>query len=187
MTTPDQDESRRPLAHWGYRVVAFLINTIFLSVVFIISLLSATQIVVVLDRHLGDYLNIDESLEAWVTAVFTVAAWIMVFVLLIWGGLLEGKWGRTPGKAVMRLKVVSANDHNHTIGIARGIARIIIASSVLPLFLLSNMTITRVNATFYWIGLVFWLSDHLWPIWDNQHQTFHDKITGSHVISTRPS
>ena len=110
-----------------------------------------------------------------------------MFVLLIWGGLLEGKWGRTPGKAVMRLKVVSANDHNHTIGIARGIARIIIASSVLPLLLLSNMTMTQVNATFYWICLVFWLSDHLWPICDNQHQTFHDKITGSHVISTRPS
>ena len=112
----------------------------------------------------------------------------MVFVLLIWGGLLEGKWGRTPGKAVMGLKIVSANDHNHTIGIARGIARLFVASSIFTLFLLAIMTRAPFSATIFWICLVFWLSDYLlWPILDKQNRTFHDKITGSDVISTRPS
>ena len=188
MTTLDRDELRRLLIHWVYKIIAFLIDAILLYIIFILSLFLAVYIEVRLDLGSGEYHGtVGEALSASVSRMLVITAWIMMFVLLIWGGLLEGKWGRTPGKAVMRLKVVSANDHNHTIGIARGIARIIIASSVLPLLLLSNMTITRVNATFYWICLVFWLSDHLWPIWDNQHQTFHDKITGSRVISTRPS
>ena len=90
-------------------------------------------------------------------------------------------------KAAMRLKVVSANDHNCTIGIARGIARLFVASSVLAPYFLA-ITGAPFSVAIFWIGLVLWLSDHLlWPILDNQNQTFHDKITGSHVISTRPS
>ena len=47
-----------------------------------------------------------------------------VLMLVIWGGLLKGILGLTPGKVMAGLKVVSADDHNQTIGFVRGIARV---------------------------------------------------------------
>ena len=52
--------------------------------------------------------------------------WATVLMLVIWGGLLKGIRGLTPGKVMAGLKVVSADDHNQTIGFARGIAREVI-------------------------------------------------------------
>lgn len=195
MTTLDRDELRRLLIHWVYKIIAFLIDAVFLYIIFILSIALAAYINATLDLDSGEYHgNFGEALGASLSRIFMIAIGIMMFVLLIWGGL-EGKWGRTPGKVVMRLKVVSANDHNRTIGIWRGIARIIVASSVIPVWLLFSLLSLpfaairdQLSEAFLWTCLVFWLSDHLsWPIWDKQHQTFHDKITGSHVISTRPN
>ena len=91
---------------------------------------------------------------------------MLVFVLLYWGGHLTGRVGRTPGKAALRLRVVSVSDRTSAIGFGRGVGRFVVdaAISIVP------------------FGFVI---DHLWPLWDDQNQTLHDKAVRSVVISER--
>ena len=42
-----------------------------------------------------------------------------------------------------------------------------------------------INLVFFLLGLV-WILDMLFPLWDKQRQTLHDKVVGSVVIRTRP-
>ena len=91
---------------------------------------------------------------------------MLVFVLLYWGGHLTGRVGRTPGKAALGLRVVSVSDRASVVGFGRGVGRFVTSAaiSIVPL------------------GFVI---DHLWPLWDDQNQTLHDKAVGSVVISER--
>ena len=34
------------------------------------------------------------------------------------------------------------------------------------------------------VGFLVFLVDHLWPLWDDQNQTLHDKVIRSHVVYT---
>ena len=91
---------------------------------------------------------------------------MLVFVLLYWGGHLTGRVGRTPGKAALGLRVVSVSDRASVIGFGRGVGRFVASAaiSIVP------------------VGFVI---DHLWPLWDDQNQTLHDKAVRSVVISER--
>ena len=37
--------------------------------------------------------------------------------------------------------------------------------------------------TFFLVFVLIFTLDHLWPLWDRERQTLHDKIASSHVIS----
>lgn len=103
---------------------------------------------------------------------------IIAFALgsLIWGGLLIGLWGRTPGKAALKLKVVSADDHGQLLGFVRGTGRE--AARGIVHFIPVLVPIPAV------VGFLVFLVDHLWPLWDDQNQTLHDKVIRSHVVYT---
>lgn len=130
-------------------------------------------------------------MNSFLSLLFTALLYAAVIVLAIWGGLLEGIWGCTPGKVVAGLKVVSAEDHNKTIGFTRGIAREIIRSS--PIILLCLSAITGIESSdqsysvfflvLFLLSVLVFVIDHLWPLWDKERQTLHDKIAYSHVIS----
>lgn len=168
-----------------------MIDAVFFFVI-VVSLTMTT--VPIIDNMLSD-----DNYFYFVLAIATIS--IILLVLVIWGGLLKGKWGLTPGKAVVglktmpvkrlkvtpvKLKVVSADDHNRTIGFARGIAREIIRSTpLLTYFLLLFLNADlRIFYTLLLLSVLVFVLDHLWPLWDKKRQALHDKVANSHVVNT---
>lgn len=98
----------------------------------------------------------------------TVAGLLMLAFFLYFQ-YLNGSCGQSPGKALTGLKVVKANNPNETIGGAIGVLRYIV-SAVISVF------------TCGLGGLL----DVLWPLWDTNRQTLHDKAVGSLVLSGQP-
>ena len=186
-------------------MIAFLIDAAILFVFFAVSLWAVASVLDNLNPGHKPSATFAEVFNSYLSALFTTLIWVMLFMLVIWGGLLEGRWGRTPGKAAMGLKVVSANDHNLTIGFWGGTAREIVRSiPFLYVFLNEAEFFTDTWSIDIWlIGtwvipgaetemflllgpcLMFLLIDHLWPWRDKESQTLHDKFANSHVISTR--
>ena len=183
MTSPDLDRPQHPLADLKDRVSAFLIDA---AIFFVIVVCLTVTIVAIVEKQTSD-----DDYSLFVLAV--VLFWTTVLVQVIWGGLLEGIWGLTPGKAALKLKripvklkVVSADDHNQTIGFARGIAREIIRTiPIMTYFLFYIFSIENLGMlnTFLLVSVLVFVIDHLWPLWDKERQTLHDKIADSHVIS----
>jgi len=186
MTSPDPDRPQYPLADLKDRVSAFLIDA---AIFFVIVVCLTVTIVAIVEKQTSD----DDYYSLLVLAV--VLFWTTVLVQVIWGGLLEGIWGLTPGKAALKLKripvklkVVSADDHNQTIGLARGIAREIIRPIAYMPYLLFLLLNVRASEQFYGVllllSLLVFVLDHLWPGRDKERQALHDKIANSHVVNT---
>ncbi|MCH2414732.1 MAG: RDD family protein, partial [Acidimicrobiales bacterium] len=84
---------------------------------------------------------------------------LLLFVVFFYFGRLEGRRGGTPGKRIAKLKVVDATT-GAPIGMGRAIGRWIMRfASAIPL----------------WLG-------YLWMLWDDDNQTWHDKVVRSRVV-----
>ena len=156
-SSPVPDGSRLPLASWGRRAGAFAIDLVIWLLIFFPFILSDAQ-------------GTEGGVSVEGSGPSAVGIVSFVLVSLVFGGLLTGLWGRTPGKAALKLKVVSADDHSRTIGFGRGTVR--------------EAARGVVNFIPYGIGALLSLVDHLWPLWDDQKQTVHDKVIRSHVVYT---
>ena len=179
MTLPNPDESRL----LGRRLIALLIDWVLFIAIFIFYNWNIAPILENLTADDRPSRTFAEALNSSIAALFTVLFWASVLVTMIWGGLLEGLWGQTPGKVAMGLKVVSADDHSQTIGIIRGIVREIIRA--IP-FLVGFLTAQETIGPAFVLFLACWPINHLWALWDRERQTLHDKIANSHVISKEP-
>lgn len=154
------DPSRLPLASWGRRLGAFAIDGVIVTAIFLVAVLPSLEFERDADGAITD-----------VTGPQWGASGIIAFALgaLIGGGLLIGLWGRTPGKAALKLKVVSADDHGRLIGFLRGTGR---------------EAARGIVGFIPFVGTLVFLVNHLWPLWDDQNQTLHDKVIRSHVVYT---
>lgn len=157
-------------------MAAFLIDAVFLIAVYVITFVVMFPIVV------DDLTSNDDPSVIFANALTRLLFFTTVLVIVICG-LLEGKWGRTPGKVVVKLKVVLDDDYNQTIGAKRGITRGMIKSITFLLVALPFFITPPAEVVLLLLSLVS--IDHLWPLWDNQNQTLHDKVANSHVVSTR--
>jgi uncharacterized RDD family membrane protein YckC len=93
---------------------------------------------------------------------------------LAYNGLLDGgPEGQTVGKRVMGIRTVSA-DTGELLGIERGFQR-----AVLPLVF---GVVGLLGAGTFLLGAMGSLLDDLFPLWDPQRQTLHDKVAGSVVV-----
>ena len=159
---PGPDGSGLPLASWGRRLAAYILDAI-LWVIVLVVIFTLTWDSESLDRDNEGTMG---SLSIPLSASSIL---LVVFVSLILGGLFTGLWGRTPGKAALKLKVVSADDHSRTVGFGRGTVR----------------EAARGVVNFIpFVGFLLFLVDHLWPLWDAQNQALHDKVIRSHVVYT---
>ena len=125
------DGSRLPLSGWPRRAGAILIDLAVLITTWFVFLLLCFFVINAFGRQ-GDPVVVT-------TRAFMVVNLVFFWVLLplFWGGLLTGIWGRTPGKAALRLKVVSTVDHQRAIGFWKGIGREVVrAAPFLVLFLI---------------------------------------------------
>jgi uncharacterized RDD family membrane protein YckC len=92
----------------------------------------------------------------------------------VYNGLLDGgPTGQTLGKRLLRMRVID-NGNGELVGPQRGLMR---AMPPLAFGVLGIVSLT----TFY-VAIAASLADGLWPLWDAQRQTWHDKVAGTVVV-----
>jgi uncharacterized RDD family membrane protein YckC len=148
----------RPLASWGTRLGAQVIDWLILLVP-----------VLVLAFIVGG-IAFGSDTGAVVTAIVGFLAYLVVAFL--YAPLLmarEGaRNGQTWGKQVLGIRVIRDGGEPMTFGSAalreiavKGLA-VGIASSIIP--------------------LIPWFLDYFWPLWDDQNRALHDMVVSTHVV-----
>jgi len=96
--------------------------------------------------------------EETATMILLAVTVVLVVVLLFWEPFFLAKWGATPGKMVVRLKVVRPN--GDPIGFGRAFCRTLVKSSLSYFFMLGYIT----------------------AAWDDEKRTWHDRICDTRVV-----
>jgi uncharacterized RDD family membrane protein YckC len=148
----------RPLASWGSRLAAYLIDGLFL----LVPVIALTVIIVAIAAG--------SDTGAWVTAIFGFLAYLVAAFL--YAPLLmarEGpRNGQTWGKQALGIRVI--RDGGEPMNFSWAALREIvvkglgvgIASSIIP--------------------LIPWFLNFFWPLWDDQNRALHDMVVSTHVV-----
>jgi uncharacterized RDD family membrane protein YckC len=195
-TTPDGE----PLAGWWWRVLAYVIDTIIISVVSsIVSIPAQIQmqrdLMPVMERFdraieqnpdtppdfgafFNDYLDVMQQHAFWLVAP------TVILTLLYWVIFLRWK-GATPGKLMLGMRV-RLRDRAGTLPWSSIIARMVLQFGVVwTVFVVAFMT-GSVSMFVVWILVsLFMLIDPLWATWDSKRQTLHDKLAATNVVRPR--
>ena len=92
----------------------------------------------------------------------------------VYNGLLDGgPTGQTLGKRLVRVRVIDTGT-GELVGPQRGLMRALPPLAFGVLGLLGPVTFS--------LAIVASLLDGLWPLWDQQRQTWHDKVAGTVVV-----
>jgi uncharacterized RDD family membrane protein YckC len=148
----------QPLASWGSRLAAYVIDGLILLVPAIV----LTVIVVAIAAG--------SDTGAIVTGVFGFLAYLVV--LFIYAPVLMAREGvnngQTWGKQTIGIRVVRDNGQAMSFGwaalreiVIKGFA-VGIASSIIP--------------------IIPWFLDFFWPLWDDENRALHDMIVSTHVV-----
>ena len=155
-----------PLASWGSRFGAWLIDGLVLLVPAVILFF------LVVAGAVGISGNDDDVTAGAVIGAIVLWFLLMVAVSLLYAPLLMARQGphngQTLGKQLLGIRVV--RDTGQTMGFGWAALREIavkafavgIVSSIVPLFP--------------------WLLDNLWPLWDDQNRALHDMAVATHVV-----
>jgi uncharacterized RDD family membrane protein YckC len=150
--------SGQPLASWGSRLGATLIDWLVLLVPVVI--LTIIVVAVAAGSDTG----------AVVTGILGVLAYLVVAfayapVLMAREGVNNGQ---TWGKQMLGIRVVRDNGETMSFGWAalreiavKGLA-VGIAASIIP--------------------LIPWFLNYFWPLWDDQNRALHDMVVSTHVV-----
>lgn len=148
----------QPLANWGTRLAAYLIDALILLVPVVI--LTIVVVAIAAGSDTG----------AVVTAVLGFLAYLVVAFL--YAPLLMARDGahngQTWGKQMLEIRVVRDTGQPMSFGWAalreiavKGLA-VTIASSIIP--------------------IIPWFLNFFWPLWDDQNRALHDMIVSTHVL-----
>jgi uncharacterized RDD family membrane protein YckC len=148
----------RPLASWGSRAAAFLLD----GLILIVPVIALTVIVVAVATG--------SDTAGWVTGILGFLAYLVVAFL--YSPLLMARDGahngQTWGKQILGIRVIRDGGEPMSFGWAalREIAvkgfLVGIASSIIP--------------------LIPWFLDFFWPLWDDENRALHDMIVSTHVV-----
>ena len=157
---PESGWVGRPLASWGSRLGAYLID-------FLILLIPIVILAVLIFGGATD----DGSFGAWVVASILYVLLFAVVVLLYAPLLMvrEGERnGQTLGKQFVGIRVVRDNGEPFGFG-AAALREVVlkqlavgVASSIIP--------------------FIPWFLNYFWPLWDDQNRALHDMAASTHVI-----
>jgi uncharacterized RDD family membrane protein YckC len=148
----------QPLASWGSRLAAYLID----AAVLVVPAIILTIIVVAIAAG--------SDTGALVTGVFGFLAYLVA--LFLYAPILlarEGEHnGQTWGKQALGIRVVRDNGQSMSFGwaalreiVIKGLV-VTIASSIIP--------------------IIPWFLDFFWPLWDDENRALHDMICSTHVV-----
>jgi uncharacterized RDD family membrane protein YckC len=149
----------RPLASWGSRVGAQLID-------WLVLLIPAVILGVLLAAGLDD--------PSWWEIVGAVVLYVLIIgaVSLLYAPLLMMRQGprngQTLGKQLFGITVV--RDNGEQLGFAWSALREVV---------IKNLAVGIASAI---IPLIPWLLDNLWPLWDDQNRALHDMAAQTHVV-----
>jgi uncharacterized RDD family membrane protein YckC len=148
----------RPLAGWGTRLAAYLIDGLILAVPVVI--LAVIVIAIAAGSDTG----------AIVTGIFGFLAYLVV--LFLYAPLLMARDGarngQTWGKQMLDIRVIRDGGEPMSFGWAalREIAvkglLVTLASSIIP--------------------FIPWFLNYFWPLWDDQNRALHDMVVSTHVV-----
>jgi uncharacterized RDD family membrane protein YckC len=157
---PESGWVGRPLASWGSRLGAYLID-------FLILLIPIVILAVLIFGGATD----DGSFGAWVVASILYVLLFAVVVLLYAPMLMvrDGERnGQTLGKQFVGIRVVRDNGEPFGFG-AAALREVVlkqlavgVASSIIP--------------------FIPWFLNYFWPLWDDQNRALHDMAASTHVI-----
>lgn len=154
----DQAWVGQPLASWGSRAAALLIDWLILLVPVIV--LTIIVVAVATGSDTG----------ALVTGILGGLAYLVV--LFIYAPTLMARDGRhngqTWGKQMIGIRVV--RDNGQRVGFGLAALREIVVKGLL-LSVVSSI-----------IPLIPWLLDYLWPLWDDENRALHDMVVSTHVV-----
>jgi uncharacterized RDD family membrane protein YckC len=148
----------RPLASWGTRLAATLID-------WLILLVPVLALVVIVAA-----IAIGNDTAGWVTGVVAFLAYLVV--ACIYAPLVMARDGahngQTWGKQMLGIRVI--RDNGQPMGFGWGALREIgvkglgvgIASSIIP--------------------LIPWFLNFFWPLWDDENRALHDMVASTHVV-----
>jgi uncharacterized RDD family membrane protein YckC len=148
----------RPLASWGSRVGATLLDWLILLIP--VTLLIVLVVVIALDSTGGGI----------VTGILSGLAYLVA--LLFYAPVLMGREGehngQTFGKQIVGIRVVRNNGEPIDIGFG-----------FLREFLVKGLLFGFVGSFFFSIPTIL---DYLWPLWDDENRCLHDMVVSTHVI-----
>jgi uncharacterized RDD family membrane protein YckC len=159
-----------PYAGWWTRFGGYLIDVIIFIPVLIV-LYVAFRHTHTLEVHLMTKRNGSSTrrslslLSPLITAVVVVA-----YATILCGGAR----GQTVGMIAVGVRVVRDETHD-ALGYGRALRRAVVEQAL------------RILGTVTLILGIFWLLDMLFPLWDKQNQTLHDKVAKSVVLRVRPT
>jgi len=195
-TTPDGE----PLAGWWWRALAYVIDSIILSVAaglvnFPAQIDMQRDLQPIMDRFdraieqnpedppdfgafFGDYMNVLQAHAFWLLApgaILTVLYWV---VFLRWKG-------GTPGKLMLGMRV-RLRERAGTLPWSSIGARMAVQFGVSFAFTALAFGSASVSLFFLFMTIsLFMLLDPLWASWDPDRQTLHDKLARTNVVKTR--
>ena len=195
-TTPDGE----PLAGWWWRVLAYVIDSIIISVVAnIVSIPAQIQIqqdfMPVMERFnraieqnpeappdfwafFNDYLDVMQQHAFWLVAPGAI------FTVLYWAIFLRWK-GATPGKLMLGMRI-RLRDQAGRLPWSSIIARMILQFGVIwSVFVIALLTGSVTMYVVWMLATMIMLLDPLWATWDSKRQTLHDKLAATNVVRPR--
>jgi uncharacterized RDD family membrane protein YckC len=152
----------RPLASWGSRVAAQLIDWVILLIP------GAILAAIVIGAAIGDD---DSSWWAIVgsgvlaVAIFALLSLLYAPLLMMRGGQRNGQ---TLGKQMLGITVV--RDSGQQLGFGYSALREVVVKNLL------------VGIASSIIPFIPWFLDNFWPLWDDQNRALHDMVVQTHVV-----
>jgi uncharacterized RDD family membrane protein YckC len=148
----------RPLASWGTRLAAYLLD----GLILLVPVILLTVIIVAIAAG--------SDTAGWVTGILGFLAYLVVAFL--YSPLLMAREGphngQTWGKQALGIRVIRDAGEPMSFGWA-ALREIVIkafavgvASSIIP--------------------LIPWFLNFFWPLWDDQNRALHDMIVSTHVV-----
>jgi uncharacterized RDD family membrane protein YckC len=147
-----------PLAGWGARVGATLLDGLILLVPVVV--LVVIVVAIAAGSDVGAVVVGIVGFLAYILAALFYAP-----VLMARGG---DNNGQTWGKQILGIKVIRDNGQPFDLG-----------SAFLREFVVKNLLFGTVGSFFFAIPTIL---DWLWPLWDDQNRALHDMLVSTHVM-----
>lgn len=152
-----------PYANFGKRALAALIDGVLISVL-VVMVVALGVLSAIWGAHAA---GSDPGLRTWLPLLVKRPIFLLLAVtvpfLYVW--IPEGKWGATPGKKMLGIRLVDAETGGR-VGYLRVIGRNLASKVCKTLFIAHCI-------------------DSLWSVHDQKRQTVRDKVFGTVVVDTR--
>ncbi len=155
------ESARLDLSSWPIRLVAYLLDDILPSI----------GAVIAVTGFFAAILWVFGDAESSVLTIFGILMMVvgagLLIAYLVWWLIVLGR-AQTPGKQIVGIRTV-----NYT-GEPLGWGMMFVRE-----FLVKGLLFSLLYALT--LGILF-LVDNLWPLWDDNNQTLHDKVMDTYIV-----